>query len=351
MKIKITHPVHNFLFNRIAVILSISALLLANLAFAPKAFATTLTKTTVMEYNMNAGATSQIAVAFTAGAADTPGSVVLTFNSPWITNSGVIGASANQTVSGATCQAITGATNALATLGVPTSIPASGTITVPWTSTTLTSGQSYCFTLTYASAVTNPTAGVYTVGVAVDGTDTNTVGIDVISNDQIVVSATVSPSFTMTITPGNTDNLGTLSSSVVNTSTGVTDTINTNAITGFFLWAEDNNAELLSPSTTAYISSVATGSNTSLTPDINTLSRYALGIASMSAGTINANYAYNSGTSGGGLSNTTFNQIASDNAAAAGDAVVIHELATITSTQRAASDYSDTITLVGAGSF
>ena len=349
MKIQISRPIQYLLFNRVAVILSISALLLANLAFAPKAFATTLTKTTVMEYNMDTSGNSQVAVAFTAGAADASGNVVLTFTGWTGGSAGSVGASANQTTSTTTCQAITGATNVLPSLGTTTSSPASGTITQPFTGA-LVSGQSYCFTLTYASAVTNPlAAGVYQVTVAVDGTDTNTVGINVIGNDQIVVSATVGPTFTMAITPGNTDNLGTLSSSVVNTSTGVTDTINTNAITGFFLWAEDSNAELLSPSTSAYISSVATGSNTNLTPDINTLSRYALGITSMSAGTINANY-NDSGSTGGGLA-TSFNQIASDGAAASGDAVAIKELATITSTQRAASDYTDTITLVGAGSF
>jgi len=350
MKTKILNVIGGYLVNQGAIILSIFILIVANLAFAPKVFATTLTHTTVMEYNMNAAATSQIAVAFTAAATDTPGSVVLTFTG-WTANSGVVGASVSQTVNGTTCQAITGATNALATLGTPTSVPASGTITVPWTSTTLTSGQSYCFTLTYASAVTNPTAGVYQVTVAVDGTDTNTVGIDVISNDQITVSATVPQSFTMALS-GNTDSLGTLSSAALSVSTSsVTATINTNALTGWFLWAEDSNTGLTSPTASHTISSLSVGSNHSMNGGTIGTEAYVIGVPSVTSGTVATAFADAGGITGGGINNSTYTQLASNTVASASDVVSIKELADISATTRAANDYADVITLVGAGSF
>jgi len=350
MKTKIAKIRKNSLFNRLAVTLSILTLLLANLAFAPKALATTLTHTAVMEYNMNSSGTSQVAVAFAAGAADASGNVVLTFTGWTGTTNGIIGATGSQTVSGATCQAVTGATNVLTTTGV-TSTPASGIITVAFTGP-LTTSSSYCFTLTYASAVTNPAAaGVYQVGVAVDGTDTNTVAIDVISNDQVTVSATVVPTFTMLLS-GNTDSLGTLSANSLSTSTSnVTATINTNALSGWYLWAMDSQAGLHSTIQTKTIGSVATGSNHTMNAGTIGTEAYALAVPSVSAGSINANYAYNSDTTGGGLSSSTFNQIASDGAAAATDVVAIKELADISPTTPAANDYADIITLVGAGSF
>src|ERR1035441_1731449 len=140
MKTKTSGKIRSYIADNTSVILTLLTLLFANLAFIPKVFATTyLTHTTVMEYNMNATSTSQVAVAFTAGASDAAGSVVLTFTGWTGGAAGIIGASGSQTVTTTGCVALTGASNPLATLGTPTSVPGSGTITQPWTTTALTS--------------------------------------------------------------------------------------------------------------------------------------------------------------------------------------------------------------------
>jgi hypothetical protein len=343
--------IKNYFAGRVAIILSILTLLFANLAFIPKVFATTLTHTTVMEYNMNSGGTSQLAVAFTAGAADAVGSVVLTFTGWTGGSAGIIGASASQTSTTTGCTALTGATNPLATLGTPTSVPGSGTITQPWTVTALTSGQSYCFILTYASAVTNPTStGVYSVNVAVDGTDTNNVALDVITNDQIVVSATVIPSFTMVLTP-NTDTLGTLTSSAYTVSTNsVTATVNTNGAYGFSLWVEDSNAGLHSTIAAKTIASLSVANHAMNGGQIGT-EGYVIGAPTISAGTIAAPYVDTTGWSGGGVLSTGYSLLASNTVASSADVIPIKEIADISGTTPPATDYTDTITVVGAGSF
>jgi hypothetical protein len=350
MKTKTASRTRNYLSNNTSVILTLLTLLFANLAFIPKVFATTyLTHTTVMEYNMNATSTSQVAVAFTAGASDAAGSVVLTFTGWTGGAAGIIGASGSQTVTTTGCVALTGATNALATSGV-TSTPASGIITVTYTGS-LTSGSSYCYILNYASAVTNPTAtGVYQVTATIDGTDTNTVGIDVISNDQIVVSATVLPSFTMVLTP-NTDTLGNLTSSNYIVSTNnVSATINTNAVYGWSLWVEDSNAGLHSTLASKTIASLSVANHAMNAGQIGT-EGYVIGAPTITTGTVAAPYVDATGYSGGGVLNTGYSLLASNTVASSSDAVAIKEIADISGTTPPATDYTDTITVVGAGSF
>ena len=343
--------INNYFAGRVAITLSILTLLFANLAFMPKVFATTLTHTTVMEYNMDSGGASQLAVAFTAGAADAAGSVVLTFTGWTGGAAGIIGASASQTSTTTGCTALTGASNPLATLGTPTSVPGSGTITQPWTTTALTSGQSYCFILTYASAVTNPTStGIYSVNVAVDGTDINNAALDVISNDQIVVSATVIPSFTLALTP-NTDTLGTLTSSAYTVSTNnVSATINTNAVYGWSLWVEDSNAGLHSTIASKTIASLSVANHAMNAGAIGT-EGYVIGAPTITTGTVAAPYVDSTGYSGGGVLSTGYNLLASNTVASSSDAVAIKEIADISGTTPPATDYTDTITVVGAGSF
>lgn len=323
---------------RIQTGLLIVGLLGASLVAAlPQAHAATMTRASVIEYNMNAAQASAFAVVFTAGASDASGTLTVNFGT-W---GGTVNAS--QTVATTGCQATTGATNVL-----PGTLTASGTGQVVSVAgvTALTAGQSYCVVLTSASAVTNPAAtGTYPV-ILNDNGDTVTVAIAVITNDQVTVSATVPPSFTMSLS-GNTDTLGNLSASSVTSSTGVTTTISTNGNYGWYLLAQDTQAGLRSTSQSKTIPSVALGSNANMTTKIGTES-YALGVTTANATT---NYADAGGTTGGGLSTTAFNQIAIGSGAVSGATITTKSLATIAATTPAANDYSDTITLVGAGSF
>ena len=313
-----------------------AALLLTSASFLTSASAI-MTRASVIEYNMNASGTSAVAIVFTAGANDAAGTLTTNFGS-W-------GGSVNatQTVTTTGCMALTGATNVL-----PGTLTAAGSGQIATISgvTALTSGQSYCAILNSPTAVTNPAAtGVYPV-VLTDAADTATVAINVITNDQVVVSAVVAPTFTMSLS-GNTDSFGNLSASGVTSTTGVTTTISTNGNYGWFLMAMDSNAGLRSTSQAKTIASVPTAANTSMTSRIGTES-YALGVTTANATTA---YANAGGTTGAGLSTTVYNQIATGSAAVSGATVNVKELANITGTTPAANDYSDTVSLVGAGSF
>jgi hypothetical protein len=326
---------------RVQIIAAVVGLVGANLALIPAAHATTyMTHASVLEYNMNASTTSSVAIAFTAGAADAAGTVTVNFGS-W---GGTV--NATQTVATTNCQTITGATNVLPS---GTSLAAAGsgsTVTISNVSA-LTSGSSYCAILTSTSAVTNPAAtGVYPV-ILTDAADTATTAVDVITNDQVSVSATVPPTFTMSLS-GNTDAFGSLSSTGLTATGGVTTTIATNGNYGWYLSAMDSNAGLRSTSQAKTIASVATGSNTAMNGGKIGTEAYALGVTTGNATT---NYADAGGITGSGLSTTVYNQIASGTAATNGATVTTKELADVAATTPAATDYADTVSLVGAGSF
>jgi hypothetical protein len=324
---------------KIGVYLGLATLVLANLGLAQRAFAATLmTHAELIEYSMNSSANSQITLAFTAGASDSAGSLVIAMGA------GVSAVAASQTATTAGCTTLTGASTALP--GTLASSTGSGTTITINNVNALTSGTSYCVNLTSATAVTNSAStGNYTATFT-DGSDTTTIGYDVIANDQIVVSATVPPSFTLGFS-GNTDAFtANLSSALFKTTTGITLTISTNATNGWGLWAMDTNAGLHSTVASKTIASVSTSANSNFTTDEGS-EDYGLGVAT--DGT--TNWADAGGNTGGGLSSSTYNEIASNGTTASGLTTVVKELADISGTTPAASDYSDTVTIVGAGSF
>jgi hypothetical protein len=316
--------------------------LLAVLVFASYAgtqvFASTMSGASVLESNMNASGTSSIYVNFKAGAADSASTLTLTLNGFTV--------NATQTISTATCVALFGGSaNVLPTTGTLSASGSSPVVTVSSVGT-LASGTDYCFQLTSASAVTNPTAGTYNNIVIADGTDTTTVGVDVISNDQISVSATVSPTFTLTF-GGNSDSLGALSSTSVKASTGVTLTVLTNAANGWGLWAEDANTGLHSTAANKTIASVSTGANYNFATNTNA-EHYGIGVTTSNATT---NYADSGGSTGSGVTSSAYNEIATAGAPTAGATVTVKEIADISAITPAAVDYGDTLTIIGAGSF
>lgn len=321
------------LLRKTNIFASIALLLTAGVITAmPKAFASTMTKASVLETNMNAAGAGAFYVDFKAGAADSAGSLTILFN-----NAG-FSVAASQTATTACTTQFPSAT------GLPGTLTSSGSgQTVTVAAGALTSGTEYCAALTSATAVTNPAAGTYTATIT-DGTDTTNVGLDVISNDQINVDATVPPSFTLAF-GGNTDHLGSLASGTIAHSSGLDLTVQTNAANGWGLWAEDTNAGLKSVAANKTINTVATGG-------IRTLSAgtegYGLGVTS---GNGTTNYTSNGTSTAGGLSTSAFNEIATAGAPTASTTVHVVELAAISGITPAAPDYSDTITIIGAGSF
>jgi hypothetical protein len=324
---------------KVGAYLGLAVLVFASLSGIPKAFATTMTQTQVLEYNMNASGAGAVAVAFKAGAADAAGTLTVNFGS-----GGTV--ASTQTVTTTGCTSIfTGAT-VLPTSGTLTAAGAGSTITVSSVNT-LTSGTLYCVILTSTTAVTNnATPGNYTA-VVTDGTDTNTVGTDVISSDVINVTASVGQIFTLGF-GANTDALGALSTGSLTTSGGVALTVTTNAASGWGLWAEDSNAGLKSTITGHTIATVATGSNQTMNAGKIGTDAYALGVTSANATT---NYADAGGITGGGLSTSAYNEIATAASPGTGVAVNVKELADVAGTTAPASDFADAVTIVGAGSF
>lgn len=334
------------------------AIAVVNIAILPKVFAGVLVNSSVIELggasNVNPMIVSDgqsLAIAFTTvNATATNPSITLTFTGWSGTTAGAV--NATQTISDTGCTALTGAS-----AGLPGTLTASGAtsggngvITIAISgSVALAASTSYCTELTSTTAVTNPsTAGDYNVTIN-DSIDSVTLGIDVLSSggNTYQVTAIINPTFTMALSATTDSFTGPLSSTRYTVTNGVTTTINTNALDGWFVWAEDSNAGLTSATAGHTINSVACGTNFDFATNTGS-DNYGLGVSADP--TTDYNYQTTS-DHGSCLSNTTFNEIATSNTVAANVQFVTHELANISPTSPAGTDYTDTITEIGAGSF
>jgi hypothetical protein len=182
--------------------------------------------------------------------------------------------------------------------------------------------------------------------------DTGSYATASITDDQIVVSATVPSVFSFALS-GNTDALGTLSSSAVVTSpTPRTATVNTNATSGWQVWAKDLNTGLTSATASSTIASTTPGSNSTLTNGVN---GYNTGVTTSQVGgsgtiTVAAPFVGTGAGQGGGL-DTSLRTVATSTGTADTAVLTIKNNVSISPTQAAASDYTDTITIIGAGLF
>jgi hypothetical protein len=336
---------------------AVVGLVFPTVAFLPAAFASNyLTRSSVILTNMNTGGASSIIVSFTTSATNTGTNGSLVFTG-WTGTGGTGTVATSQTVAstfnGTNCTTITGATSALPGSPTAAGTAASGTITVT-DSTALTASNSYCYVLT-SGITANPTSAGQSVVNLTAGSDSATsTAIDVIGNDQVVVNATVPPSFTLALS-GNTDNLTTLSTGSIAATTGITATINTNAKSGWYLWGSDANTGLRSATQSYTIASTTPGTNATIAANSEgyVTALPTSGVTQGSgAGTTSLATPFSSSGSGNGSGlNTSMQKLASSNGTANGAIVTMKEYATISGNTPAASDYSDTITLVGAGSF
>jgi hypothetical protein len=265
-----------------------------------------------------------------------------------------------QTVSSASCATETGAT------ALPGTLAAAGdntagvkTVTISGTSDLATSTR-YCVDLTSTTAVTNPASGNYiaTVSTATSADaliDYRDVGLQIITDDQIVVTAVVPPLFSFALS-GNTDAFTTnLDPAAVVGTTGRTITITTNAAKGWIAWVKDSNQGLSSASAPYTLPTAGTvnGSPTILSAGTE---GYVLDVDlttdAASGGTVTVDPEYNglSSADGGTLSGT-FQKIASSGGTANGDVLTMIEKAAIAGATPAGDDYTDTLTVVAAGNF
>lgn len=230
---------------------------------------------------------------------------------------------------------------------------------VTFPSTDLTVGTLYCFNWTNSAAVTTQSgasnSNTGTVETRTGGAaqiDISSYTTSTISDDTIDVTATVPQAFSFAIN-NTTDALGSLATgSVITSPTPRTITVNTNAQGGWLVWArEDSNAGLYSTFATKSIDSASPGVAASLSAGTE---GYITGISDSQgsgSGTITLGaYDYDTGTDGAPLDNT-LRTIATSNGTAGSAVLTIRNQVAISAITPAATDYTDSITFVGAGLF
>jgi hypothetical protein len=225
-----------------------------------------------------------------------------------------------------------------------------------WTNTAALTTKSSATSDNSGTVITQTTGGV--------ASDTGNYATATISEDQIVVTATVAPSFSFAFNNTTTDALGNLSTTAVTTSTGKTITLNTNAAAGWIVWAKSLNGASKGSLTSLSTGGILTSSSAlpSAAHNITTGTEdYGLGatINNDPGGggtiTIDPNYIATgtcpSTCNVGVLDSQVFRAIASSNGTAANDVINVFERASISGATKAANDYTDTITFIGAGNF
>ena len=249
-------------------------------------------------------------------------------------------------------------------VGIGTATAAVGQV-VTFPSGELAAATQYCFNFTNTAALTTPgSASGNLVGSVTTTTnvpaniDTGQYALAVVADDQIIVTATVNPIFTFALS-GNSDTFSSaLSPSSVVSTVGKTVTITTNSDSGWVAWAK-SSSKLTSSSAGATIDAVGTvndsaqalttGSNGyGLDVDITTDSTTGDGAVSQAAG---YGLEYNGTPTTVGTLATSFQPIAASNGTTGGDVLTLIERATISAVTPAASDYTDTLTVIGAGRF
>lgn len=286
----------------------------------------------------------------------TEAKVIITFPTGFTVNS----TAANWTV---TTTNLPAGSTAWPSIGTATNV--TGQI-VTFPSGDLTVGTLYCFNFVGTSTLTTPSsAGNSLKGNLVTQTSANAqmdqtyYGLSIITNDQIVVTATVPPIFIFTL-DSNADTFPTdLDPTLVNSTSGRLVTITTNSKGGWITWAKDSQQGLYSTTTNYKINTSGTvdGAPSTLTAgtegyvlDTNITLDAAAGC------TVNIDPEYNgTGVTQGGTFSANYQPIASctgaSPATANGDQITLIERATISGATPAGPDYSDIITVVAAGNF
>jgi hypothetical protein len=222
----------------------------------------------------------------------------------------------------------------------------------------LTEGTTYCFFIT--AGITSPTnAGSYVNRIALLS-GSNVVGeyTDVsvahIANDQVVISATVPPSFTFALGANTTSFTTNLSTSARTYTTGVTGTVTTNSGNGWTAYLKSTNGGLDSALTGDTIDTSGTINNAPSTA-ANGAEHYLLDVDETSDagtnGSVDAEYNGDDSTTGGTFNDTDLEAIASGTAATSNYVFTMKGLATISATTEASNDYTDTWTVVAAANF
>jgi hypothetical protein len=234
-------------FSRVVPILAL--LLGTSQVFIPSdASAIGFTQAYIRLDRMKAATTTGGTICATPASIAAEGKVVVTFPSTYTVNT----TAANWTVTTSNLPA-----GSTPWIGITTASSATSPANVvTFTSGDLTVGTQYCFNFsgtntltTAAGAATSQQANVQTQTSGSVVIDYTNIALANITDDQIVVSAVVPPSFIFTIS-GNTDSFATNldPASIVSTG-GRTVTVTTNSKGGWIAWAKDSNQGLFSATT------------------------------------------------------------------------------------------------------
>jgi hypothetical protein len=234
--------------------------------------------------------------------------------------------------------------------------------TVTWTNASvqnMSNASTYCYNWTNsaalsiaASATSSNVGSVATQDNVAATIDSGSYSTASVSSDQITVSATVPQSFSFSLS-ATTDNLGTLTTgAVAHSPTPRTATVNTNAKNGWQVWARDASTGLNSTTASKTISSLTPGSNSTVTSGSEGYNTGVTSAQTSGSGTISVSAVFDGTTlsNGGGL-DTTLRSVATSNGTANNAVLTLTNNAAISSITPSATDYTDVITIVGAGLF
>lgn len=341
-------------FKQLALLVLVIYSLFVFSPFVPKAWAVDFTEASVRLDRM-AASTEDPGILIVAKPASTAteAKVVITFSSGFTVDSTANNITTSTTGIPSNYQGDT--LNNWVTIGATATSVDGQAIT--FSSGDLTADTLYGFYIT--GGVDNPSsANTYSVTIktATSGDteiDTKTVAVDIITNDQVTVTASVPSTFNFTLS-GNSIALGEQSTSAIDTG-NITIDVDTNAASGYIAWVKSTNTYLLSASTSDQINTKGSIDGTPETCSAGT-ECYNLAVAGTkggsSVGTITEALEYaGNGTTTAGTLGSAFQEIATSNGAALDDTLTLTVLVAITGLNKAATDYTDTLTVVGAGNF
>ncbi len=330
-----------------------------------------------MAISLVASSTDPILVVIRPATTATELSIGISFATGYTVN----GTFSNITVSTASLPGTFHGRTVFAVPGIGSAATAVSSQNVTFAATDMTVGTTYAFYIT--GGITNPgTTGqkVSKISTHTDGSPDFTNYTDAVDasrvatwfvsdnggstdSDQIVVTARVAPTYTLALSaqaitldtalatveyPGGAQN-GAVS--------GVTATATTNANNGHIMWLKANSASGLT-STVAAASIAFSGTAADATPTTITAGTEGVvvdvDLTTNTSGSLAISSEFNGASAAaGGTPSTTFQEIASASGpvGGAGDVVTILPRVAISSTTQAADDYTNTLTVIGAGDF
>lgn len=299
---------------------------------------------------------NQVLVVVDPATVATEGKVVVTFSSGFSVNSTASNIHTSTESLPATYEGVS--LNAWPSIGATAASVDSKTVT--FASGDLTVGTLYGFYIT--TGITNPSSAasdliqIISTKTEEDAAiDSSTVALAILDSDQVVITATVSPTFSFALSANSDAFTSNLSSTDMSSTMGVTATIATNAANGWVAWLKSANGALSSVSAGETIDSAGSVDD-ECTSTSNGSNTYQLDVnlttdSSTGDGTVTVAPEYDCGAAAGGTLSTSFQEIGSSSGTTGGDVITMVAKATINAAQGAATDYTDTWTVIGAGNF